>query len=414
MRTLTLTLATLLTLAAARPAEAQFWKRLIPGGADEPAAAAPDADFSLSQEDGPWLIMATTFSGEGAEQQAIELCREMRESFRLEAYVHDMTFDYSEEEQVGRGIDEYGAPIKMRYRRGEKQHEWAVLVGDYPDVEDPIAQKHLNQIKKLQPEALKMGADGETSQNYAHIRRMQEMVLKRKGVGPMRTAFMTRNPLLPKEYFVPKGVDKFVAKMNKGMKHSLLKADGKYTIKVATFRGRGVLQGASGGMSEQDQDDSLVEAAENAHLLCEAMRDKGWEAYEFHDRQQSYVTVGSFDTVDKQAAGTPIDQIRSLQQLRNEAVEIVQTFGAAYDTPSAPLEKRRRSMADRARAEEVVQGFNKVFTSEMGQVAAGLNPKFAMVDDGARRGGRPIPFDIHPLVIEAPRESVSGAFAWRR
>ena len=44
---------------------------------------------------------------------------------------------------------------------------------------------------------------------------------------PMGQAFFTRNPLLPREYFVPKGVDPFVAKMNEGVEHSLLDCPGQ-------------------------------------------------------------------------------------------------------------------------------------------------------------------------------------------
>ena len=40
---------------------------------------------------------------------------------------------------------------------------------------------------------------------------------------------------------------------------------------------------------------TLEEAAENAHILTESLRQQGYEAYEFHDRDQSIVTVGSFD-----------------------------------------------------------------------------------------------------------------------
>ena len=41
----------------------------------------------------------------------------------------------------------------------------------------------------------------------------------------------------------------------------------------------------------------LEEAAYNAHLLVVALRKQGVEAYEFHDRHESLVTIGSFDSV---------------------------------------------------------------------------------------------------------------------
>ena len=45
---------------------------------------------------------------------------------------------------------------------------------------------------------------------------------------------------------------------------------------------------------------ALEEAGEAAHKLVEVLRNQGYEAYEFHDRGSSIVTVGSFDSV-----GTP-------------------------------------------------------------------------------------------------------------
>ena len=122
----------------------------------------------------------------------------------------------------------------------------------------------------------------------------------------MRRAFFTRNPLLPREYFVPKGVDEFVVKMNQGVEHSLLACPGHYTVQIATFRGKTILQtgreqpkeeGGIGWMWGKNKGEPLVEAAENAHLLTETLRKKGYEAYEFHDRDESIVTIGSFEHV---------------------------------------------------------------------------------------------------------------------
>ena len=46
--------------------------------------------------------------------------------------------------------------------------------------------------------------------------------------------------------------------------------------------------------------DSLDRAAKKAHKLTEALRSKGKEAYEFHDRFGSYVMVGSFDVLGQE------------------------------------------------------------------------------------------------------------------
>jgi hypothetical protein len=229
----------------------------------------------------------------------------------------------------------------------------------------------------------------------------------RRGRGPMGRAFFTRNPLLPREYFVPRGVDEFVVKMNQGVEHSLLDCPGRYTVQVATFRGKTVLQpddakpeSSSFGWKWGKKSDPLVEAAENAHLLAEELRKHGWEAYEFHDRTESIVAIGSFEQVAQRLADGRIVPTPPVQK-------IIETFGATYDTPADPLTgddiRRQR------RAEELKQQFNQMLTSHDGQVAAGMNPKHVKIMRG-KKVERIIPMDVYPHTIDVPRRSVSGAY----
>ena len=78
-------------------------------------------------------------------------------------------------------------------------------------------------------------------------------------------------------------------------------------MQVATFTGEVIInqseiqaieRGIKPGPESTKQ--GLASAAEKAHQLTEALRLKGYEAYEFHDHNASLVTVGSFDSV-----GTP-------------------------------------------------------------------------------------------------------------
>ncbi len=91
--------------------------------------------------------------------------------------------------------------------------------------------------------------------------------------------------------------------MNKNVPHSLLDCPGKYSVQVATFKGQVIIkqneiEAIESGKKQLSSD--LADAAMKAHQLTEALRMKGYEAYEFHDRYASIVTVGSFDSV-----GTP-------------------------------------------------------------------------------------------------------------
>lgn len=368
--------------------------------------AAVDGDYTLSQDNGPWMIMAATFSGEGAEDQARDLAIELRRDFNLEAYTHSMTFDHSPDGRLGRGIDALGAPHRMRYQSGNHTQEFAVLVGAFPTIDDPQAQDLLSDIKSMRPAALDV-AFRETKQNLAQEREFLTRMKGDRGAPPMRKAFVTRNPLLPEEYFRPKGVDDFVAKMNSGVEHSLLDCPGRYTVKIATFRGKAILQGAfkSGKKklpNKKPDVDPLVEAAENAHAITAFLRAKGWEAYEFHDRTESYVTVGSYDEVIERGANGKMKPIRDVSI-------ILQTFGAAYKTPSALSVGADVPMQDRVRAEQVKQRFNNLFSNEHGNVSQGLQPKYIEY-----MKNRFVPLDVHPDVVEAPKRSVTSAYAWRR
>src|SRR5262245_422998 len=94
--------------------EAQLWKHFVPTARNAAGQASSD---KLTQESGPWLIVAASFSGVGAEEQAHELAAELRQRHRLTSYVHEMSFDLSNKSDTspGRGLDQYGAPIRRRY-----------------------------------------------------------------------------------------------------------------------------------------------------------------------------------------------------------------------------------------------------------------------------------------------------------
>jgi hypothetical protein len=167
--------------------------------------------------------------------------------------------------------------------------------------------------------------------------------------------------LLPTEYFVPKGIDKLVLEMNKGVKYGLLECKKRYTVKVATFTGHVVLDQKKIEEIERGRPvkSRLADAAEKAHQMTVALREKGFEAYEFHDRYSSMVTVGSFDSV-----GTP----RSDGKIEiNPQVHTIMThFGP--DTKKDPAKPTAQSLIG-------------------------------------------IPFDLQPMPVEVPQRSISSDYA---
>lgn len=302
---LVLTVAGTAVLGSQRFAAAAPWENFLTIKRIE---ADPQKDYRLTKDNGPWMIMASSFSGEGAEKQARELVLELRKRYKLKAFIHQMEFDLGD--TGGRGIDRYGDPLKWKYRRGSEVQEIAVMIGDYPAVDDPQAMKILHKIKYSRPDCLKLEKNKKNNQSLGALRDIQKTIWEtmgsddKKDKGPMGHAFITPNPLIPKDEYVSKGLEPFIVKLNKGLENSLLDCKGQYTVQVATFNGKVVTDQAeilmlNSGKKKLDSN-RLEEAAEKANRLAKALRLKGWEAYVFHERCASIVTVGSFNSVGTQ------------------------------------------------------------------------------------------------------------------
>jgi hypothetical protein len=294
--------------------------------------ADADKNYELADSHGPWLITAATFSGDEAAEQAHELVLELRSRYKLKAYTYDMELDLSKR-TTGRRMDRYNQPVRMRYQK-ERVYEIAVLVGNYPSADSPEAQRVLRKIRELRPDCLdtqKRAKQGKKEyRTLAHLRAMQDEVNRtilknNRPQGPMRHAMLVTNPLRPDEE--KGGVDALVEKMNAPVKYSLLKCPAPYTCKIATFGGSVLIdQKLIDEVQNHGKklESRLEEAAAKAHELTVALRAKGYEAYEYHDRYASIVTVGSFVSV-----GTPRPDGKI--EIEPSLHKIMQTFSAPKD-----------------------------------------------------------------------------------
>lgn len=348
-------------LAAAPP-----WATLVPFKKVEPVEADPRKSYELDERNGPWMILAASFAGPTAEQQSHDLVIELRQKYHLEAYTFRRTFDFTKPTQ-GLGYSRYGGPRRMRYASNYKFDEIAVLVGNFSSIEDPRIDKTLHLIKTIRPDSLDPNKQPASSQRFLGLRTLYQLMTNdpaAKTKGPMGAAFVTRNPLLPDEMFVAKGLDPFVVEMNKDLPHSLLKCPGRYTVRVATFRGIDTMKPAEFEqlMAQPRKLAKIDEAALKASRLCAALRERGVEAYEFHDRTESIVTIGSFDEV-----GTPRPDGKI--ELNPRIWQIMQQYG--------PIE-------------EPLPGTNQV-------------QLYARTLNGLR-------FDPQPIPVEVPRQSIATAY----
>ena len=342
-------LAVVVGLAALAGSKAQAgppWENLL---IPKRVEADPHRSYELTDQCGPWMIMACSFSGDQAERQAHDLVLELRARWKVPAYVYRAQFDLGRAE--GRGVDRYGNPVRMRYQHGSEIKEVAVVVGNYRTADDAEAKSTLQTLKYAQPDCLQT-EEARRTRDVAGLRDWYHMEWTKafqsnaepKQRGPMGHAFIAANPLLPQDYFVPKGVDKLVEELNEGLEFSLLRCPGKYTVRVAHFTGNAAIrvrdiQAIKSG--EKDLPPALADAAKRAHSLCLALRNKyGVEAYEFHDRYSSIVTVGSFHSL-----GTPRPDGKIA--IDPEIYAVMKKYGAeTYTTPNGTTAMKGLALKD--------------------------------------------------------------------
>jgi hypothetical protein len=332
--------------------------------------ADPQQTYELDESHGPWMILAASFAGPSAEQQSHDLVLELRQRFNVEAYTFRRTYDFSKPTE-GLGYDRYGGKRRMRYASNSKFDEIAVLVGNHSSVDSPQIEKMADMLRYIHPDALNPEKRPDSSQRFLGLRTLYQMVsqdMTKRTKGPMGSAFITRNPLLPDELFVAKGIDPFVVEMNQDLPYNLLKNPGRYTVRVASFRGVDTMKPAEFERltTKPRKLAKIDQAALDASELCAALRQKGIEAYEFHDRTESLVTIGSFNEVGQPRQDGKIEINPAIHRLMEE-------YG--------PLKQ--------------------------------MNPRTRQIEILARTlnvGNRSLRYDPQPMPVEVPKQSIAAAY----
>lgn len=337
--------------------------------------AVAKSSHLLTEDNGPWMIFVSAYAGSGAEAEARQLVESLRKEFKVNAYLHRQHYDYTDNVK-GKGFNKYGEPKKMKYNSDMKFDEVAVLVGDFESVTDPRLQKILKGIKFATAEQLALrGKDSPTTRRFAGIRSLQNKLSKsgsKNRKGPLGNAFATRNPMIPKEAMAPKGLDPLLIEMNRRVKYSLLKNPGKYTVRVASYRGQVVIDQKKIFEIQNNKrslDGRIDETDEKAEELTAALRGMNIEAYVYHDRHESIVTVGSFAEIGSKRADGKIELVPRV-------AEIIQKFG--------PQKK-------------ALPGAGSQF--------AGIQPR--AIEVGKGRNVKQYVFDIAPQPIVVPRRSIA-------
>jgi hypothetical protein len=280
--------------------------------------ADPNKEYIITPEAGAWMVLAGSYRGADAKNLAHQLVLQLRDRDKLPAYV----FNFSEEKK--RQQQEYidalhqrapDAPVRLIHI----EDEYGVLVGGYKDSE--AAHDAMLNIRKLKEPELKL-PNGMSPYEKIFQYNPETKQAEARSVNPLTKAFVTRNPTVPVAKRDPNAFDPLWKKLNADETYSLLENKHAWTLVVKDFEGVSVIQTRSEsssssflqalGMGDKGGE-TLNAAALNAHNLAEALRGVKLEAYGlkldayvFHTRHGSLVTIGGFDSLED-------DQLKKLQ-----------------------------------------------------------------------------------------------------
>ncbi len=292
--------------------------------------ADPSKTYTIDKVHGPWMVMVASFHeafakseeqlGKTPMEAAQALVLELRQA-KIPAYIYEV----KGQNQSIKAQDTLGR--EQRKKNLRVVDAICVLAGNYPTIDAPKAQQTLKFIKQLQPKCLESGVDYVKSPGRP---------------GPLSKAFLTSNPLLTNEELeaAKQSADPLLVSLNSGEQFSLSENTGKLTLVIAKFSGKSInvvnesIEKAESYFTQGGND--LDQAALSARHLVRALRSREplskfdhpqfeefaaycrLEAYVWHDRTSSIVTVGSFET--------PNDpKIRKLMELFGPKVEVTES-----------------------------------------------------------------------------------------
>ncbi|MEM9828530.1 MAG: hypothetical protein AAF958_18220 [Planctomycetota bacterium] len=339
------------------------------------AAPAKPLDETLKKEDGPFMILAATLVGQNSKARAEKLAAEIRRELGLRTFLYNENFDFTQRVDFDAQTSR-----TTRYANPYKYQAWAVLVGEYDTIKHPALQKDLERIKRYEPQLYhdpeELNAETDRNTPVTMVKSITNQIRKAanrqgKDYGPMALAFATRNPLLPAEYFQTPEVDDFIERLNQDKKYSLLECPGKYTVVVKTFRGASkIINNKPNGQDLEPSADRLAEIMHQANRMVLDLRKRGVKAYQYHDRNRSLVTVGSFESL-----GTELPEGKFRY---DDAILQVMRDYSVYNVPQG-------------QAAQVPQG-------------KGLAANAAAL----------IPFDVQPRPFAVPKPSKRSLYGFRR
>ena len=283
--------------------------------------------YPVHKNCGPWMIMVAAIhplrggndKGMTPAEAADQVVYDLREQ-GIPAYTYE--------------VDTETASLSTRSRDGSEQERLmatmrggvCVLAGSFPSADDDRTTRALKFIKHkakcptLEPEA---ATDGTVRTKTGGFFKLPPG----RPRSPLTRAFVTVNPLLDAGQVqqLRKIRDPLLTRLNSGEEYSLHKCPGAYSVVVKEFRGKTLTQ-VSGTKSADvgervDVSGDLNDAGREAWELCQILRNREKkEAYVWHDRYRSIVTVGSFSSPKDPAAVRTAQQFAAKSSVGNSGL----------------------------------------------------------------------------------------------
>jgi len=301
--------------------------------------AVKGKNYRLTKQHGPWMIMVSSFRnnhykdtkrpGMTAEEAANQLVYELRRK-GIPAY----TYTQKGEVAYVNTMDRAGQQDRRIY--AAQRGMISVIAGNYPSLDHRVAQDTLEYIKRFQPKFLN---DVKSGARMSRTRRKENR--------PFKTAFLTINPMLSPAEAREREIDPLLIKLNHGAEYSLLDNPAKYTLVVASFPVKSIVSNGDRNKSTAwleklqlngDQDDAATNALQFAQALRRARQlgyDQNYDAFVYHDRHHSIVTVGQFNSSSDPLLLKYAEQFRAKVQTHPITGQDVLT-GEVFTIPRKP------------------------------------------------------------------------------
>lgn len=256
----------------------------------QPRAAAPA--FPLTPQQGPWMIQVASFVGDQNLHLANSLASELRTKHRLEAYVFEFQPKSDLTQLTPEFVKEFKSKFKVAPRAPRYQtppaRQWVVLVGNYKSHDDFRLQRSLNYLKRINPNSFS-----------AEVREELRWAKPDANGHKMNGVRAVVNPVAPKSSFQNDPENQRLLAMyrelNDHEKWSIYQLAAPATLNVYTFHGTSTLeQNKKDQVAAKNKQSSLEMAAQSALILTEELRKMGYEAYVFHGKFASCVSMGGY------------------------------------------------------------------------------------------------------------------------